>query len=120
MERSSSFFFLDMLYLRSYQALDKVLSQLDYMNLGFGRKLRSETQIKDTLTYGWGFPGGSIVKNTPVNAGDARDAGSISGLGRSSVVGRGDLLQYSCLKNPTNRGTWWATIQRVSESGMAE
>ena len=77
MERSSSFFFLDMLYLRSYQALDKVLSQLDYMNLGFGRKLRSETQIKDTLTYGWGFPGGSIVKNTPVNAGDA---GSISGL----------------------------------------
>ena len=43
--------------------MDKVLSQLDYMNLGFGRKLRSETQIKDTLTYGWGFPGGSIVKN---------------------------------------------------------
>ena len=45
-----------------------------------------------------GFPGGTVVKNLPANAGDARDTGSISGLGRSPGVGNGNLLQYSCLE----------------------
>ena len=40
-----------------------------------------------------GFPGGSVVKNPPANAGDARDLGLIPGLGRSPVVGNGNLLQ---------------------------
>ena len=39
-----------------------------------------------------------MVKNLPANAGDARDTGSISGLGRSPGVGNGNLLQYSCLE----------------------
>ena len=39
----------------------------------------------------WGFPGGSVVKNSPVNAGDARDVGSIPGSGRSLGVGNGNL-----------------------------
>ena len=44
-----------------------------------------------------------MVKNLPVNAGDARDAGSIPGSGRSPGVGNGNPLQYSYLENPINR-----------------
>ena len=48
-----------------------------------------------------------MVKNPPANAGDARDAGSISGsiLGseRSPGEGNGNPFQYSCLENPTDR-----------------
>ena len=44
-----------------------------------------------------------MVENLPANAGDARDVGSIFGLGRSSGVGNGNLLQYSCLGNPMDR-----------------
>ena len=46
-----------------------------------------------------GFPGSSEVKNLPATARDARDAGSIPGLGRSSGGGHGNPLQYSCLGN---------------------
>ena len=67
------------------------------------------------LVY-WGFTGGSVVKNLPPNAGDARDAGSVLGLGRSPRVGNGNPLQYSCLKNFMNRGAWWATVHRVAKS----
>ena len=51
-----------------------------------------------------GSPGGSVVKNPPANAGDARDAGSIPGLGRSPGGGNGKTLQYSCLENLMDRG----------------
>ena len=45
------------------------------------------------------------------------DLGSIPGLGRSSGEGNGNLLQYSCLENPMNRGAWWATgSQRVEHN----
>ena len=47
-----------------------------------------------------------VVKNLPANVGDIRDAGSIPGLGRSPGVGYGNPLQYSCLKNPIDRGAW--------------
>jgi len=50
------------------------------------------------------FPGGAAVKNPPANAGDARDVGSISGLGRSPGIGNGNPLQYSCLENSMDRG----------------
>ena len=46
-----------------------------------------------------GFPGGTVVKNPPANAGDARDASSIPGLGRSPGEGNGNPFQYSCLEN---------------------
>ena len=52
------------------------------------------------------FPGGTMVKNSPANAGDTRDVGSIPGLERSSGGGNGNLLQYSCLENPTDRRVW--------------
>ena len=55
------------------------------------------------------------VKNPPANAGDATDAGSIPGLGRSPEVGNGTPLQYSCLENPMNRGAWRATGHGVAK-----
>ena len=48
---------------------------------------------------GSGFPGGSVVKHPPANAGDAGDVGSIPGSGRSPGEGNGNPLQYSCLEN---------------------
>ena len=47
-----------------------------------------------------------MVKNLPANAGDMRNLGSIPGSGRSSGGGHGNLLQYSCLENAMDRGTW--------------
>ena len=56
------------------------------------------------------------VKNAPANAGDARDMGSILGLGRSPGEGNGSALQYSCLENSKNRGAWWDTNHGVTKS----
>ena len=50
-----------------------------------------------------GFPGGSVVKNPPANAGVAGDVGSVPGLGRFPGGGYGNPLQYSCLENPQGR-----------------
>ena len=62
-----------------------------------------------------------VVKNLFAHAGDVRDPGSmIPGLGRSPGRGHGNPLQYSCLKNPTDRGAWWAIVYRVSELDMTE
>ena len=63
-----------------------------------------------------GFPGGAMVKNPPANAGDMRDTGSIPGLGRCPGERNGNPLQYSCLENPIDRGTWWATVHGVAKS----
>ena len=76
----------------SYQSLTNSLE---------GCKIKSDVVIK------LGFPGGSVVKNTPVYAGDARDSASIPGSGRSPGVGNGNLLENSCLVNPMDGGAWW-------------
>ena len=59
-----------------------------------------------------GFPGGSVVKKSTCQAGDA---GSIPGLGRSPGEGNGNPLQYSCLGNPMDRGVWWATVHGAAQ-----
>ena len=61
-----------------------------------------------------------VVKSLPANAGDARDAGSIPGLGRSPGGGNGNPLQYSYLENRTDRGAWWDTIHRITGSNRTE
>ena len=55
-----------------------------------------------------------VVKNPPAKAGNLRDAASIPGLGRSPGGGHGNLLQYSCLENPMDRGAWQATVHGVT------
>ena len=59
-----------------------------------------------------------VVKNPHANAGDIRDADLIPGLGRFPGGGHGRPLQYSCLKNPIDRGL--ASYHRVAESKTAE
>ena len=58
-------------------------------------------------------PGGSDGKESTCNAGDL---GSIPGLGRSPEEGNGYPLQYSCLENSMDRGTWQATVHGVTKS----
>ena len=62
------------------------------------------------------FPSGTVVKNSPVSAGDAGDSGSVPGLGRSPGRGNGNPLQYSCLKKSCGRGAWRATVHGITES----
>ena len=57
-----------------------------------------------------------MVKNQLANAEDIRDMGSIPGSGRSPGGGHGNPLQYSSLKNPMDRGAWWAIVHRVTKS----
>ena len=57
------------------------------------------------------FPDNSLVKNLPANSGDV---GSIPDSGRSSGIGNGNPLQYSCLGNPMNRRAWGATVHWVA------
>ena len=58
-----------------------------------------------------------MVKNLPMMQGDG---GSIPGLGRSPGEGNGNPLQYSCLVNSMDRGTWRATVHGVAKSQMTE
>ena len=66
--------------------------------------------------YIWASQVVLVVKNPPASAGDVRDMGLIPGLGRSPGGGHGNPLQYSCLKNLMDRGSWWATVHRVARS----
>ena len=60
------------------------------------------------ITVIWAFQVVLVIKNPPAIAGDIRDLGSIPGSGRSPGGGHGNLLQYSYLENPMDRGAWWA------------
>ena len=69
-----------------------------------------------TLLCHWTSQVAQVVKNSPDNAGDKRDTGSIPGLERSPGEGNGNPLQYSCLENPMDRGAWRATVHGVAKS----
>ena len=58
--------------------------------------------VLNSVSLTLGFPGGSVVKNSPASAGDVS---SIPGLGRSPGEGNGNPLQYSCLENAMDRRT---------------
>ena len=60
-----------------------------------------------------GFPGGSVVKNPPANAGGEN---SIPGSGRSLEERNGNSLQYSCLENSMDRGAWQAIVHGAAKS----
>ena len=71
------------------------------------------SEQKFNSTYISDFPGGSDGKVSAYNAGDL---GLIPGLGRYPGEGSGNPFQYSCLKNPMDRGAWWATVHGVTKS----
>ena len=57
-----------------------------------------------------------MVKNPPAKAGDAGDAGSIPGLGRSPAREHGYPLLYSGLEKSMDRGAWWTTVQGIPKN----
>ena len=68
------------------------------------KEMRNHKNNVEPNHFSLGFSGGTVVKNLPAFAGDARDAGLISGLGRSPGGRNGNVFQYSCLEKSTDRG----------------
>ena len=64
-------------------------------------------------TSGLAISGSSDRKESTCKVGDP---GLITGLGRTPGEGHGTPPQYSCLKNSTDRGAWWATVHEVTKS----
>ena len=73
-------------------------------------RIQVSTTSLQVSTNRLGFLRGSVAKNMPANAEDAKDAGLIPGSGRSLGVGNDNLFQYFCLENCMDRGAWWATV----------
>ena len=78
-----------------------------------GSKLCLLCLLQLFFSFNLDFPGGSDGKESASNSGDP---GLIPGSGRSSGEGDGHLLQYSCLENPMDRGSWWAAVHGVTKS----
>ena len=67
-----------------------------------------------------GFPGGTVVKNTPANAGGERNSGLNPGSGRVPGGGNDNPFQYSCLENSIDKGAWQPVVHGVAESDTIE
>ena len=63
-----------------------------------------------------GSPGVLVLKNQPVNAGDAGDMDFLPGSGRAPGGGHDNSLQYSCLENPMDRGTLQVRVYGVAKN----
>ena len=59
-----------------------------------------------------GFPGDSVIKNTPANT---EDASLILGSGKSPGGAKGNPLWYFCLENSMDRGAWWAIVHGATK-----
>ena len=81
-------------------------------NPGLGRYIHWRKDRLPSLVF-LGFPAGSVSKESVFSAGDL---GLIPGLGRCPGEGHGNPLQYSCLENSMDRGSWWATVHGVAKS----
>ena len=71
--------------------------------------------LEKVWAYSADFQVALVIKNPPASAGDVRDLGLVPGLGRSPGEGNGNPLQYFCLENPMDRGTWWTTVHGVTK-----
>ena len=106
---------MDLLKQEQLQASHKLKEErCNFVPENFKEGLWTIQQI-DTL-YILSFPGCSVVKNLPANAGDAGDSGSIPGSGRYPGGRNSNPTQYSGQENPMDRGVWWVTVHRVAQS----
>ena len=78
-----------------------------------GKRVRQSCILSPHL-FNLDFPGGSVEKNLPANAGDVENMGSTPGLGKLPGEGNGNPVWYSCLENPMDRGVWWAIVHGVT------
>ena len=79
--------------------------------MSFSENIHNRKNYKENHKY-YLFSDDLVLKNPPAKAGNA---GLIPGLGRSPGGGNGNILQYSCLGNPTDREAWWATVHGVKK-----
>ena len=79
------------------------------------KQKKHTTHFISTLKH-WASQLAPVVKNPPVNVGDARDADLIPGLRRSPEVGNDNPLQYSCPENSMDRGAWRTTVHGAAKS----
>ena len=86
-----------------------LLASQCYVNKVF-RNRKTNTVCVSIYT---GFPGSWVSNESACNSGDVD---SIPGSGRSPGEGNGNLLQYSCLRNPTDRRAWWAPVHGAPKS----
>ena len=96
-----------------YTGTDQSINNTDKRIKGKGTQSFQLMKKKFLTQPNTRLPGGSEVKASACNA---RDLGSIPGLGRSPGKGNGNPLQYSCLENPMDRGAWWAAVHGVAKS----
>ena len=68
------------------------------------------------MCYIWASQVALVVENSPANAGDIGDSGSIPGSGRFLWRRAWQPTRYSCLENPMHREAWHATVHRVTKS----
>ena len=71
--------------------------------------------IKNWLSYCRGFPGSSVVKSPPANAGDVD---STPGLRRFPQRRKWQSTSVSLLRNPMDRGTWRATVHGITKESV--
>ena len=76
-------------------------------------EVEKKKKICNSFEREGGFPNGSAGKESACNA---ENTGLIPGLQRSPIEGNGNPLEFSCLKNPMDRGAWWATVHGVANS----
>ena len=89
--------------------------QDQYQRLGFSASRCADRYLMTCSKDAQGFPGGSVLKNPPADAGDV---GSIPGLGRSPGEGNGNPLQDSCPGNPMDREAWQPTVSAWSQKSQ--
>ena len=94
------------------ETMDKLASLISRMQ-GFTRNLPQSSSPNYWLQM---FPSGSVIKTLPANVRDAGDQGLTPGSGRSIRAGNDNPLQYSCLKNPMDKGAWQATAPASQKS----
>ena len=84
-------------------------------------KLRQrEKVICQAIGFLRGLPRWLSSEESTYNAGNTGDMGLVPGSGRSPGGRHDNPLQYSCLENPTDRGTWRASVHRVVELDRTE
>ena len=90
---------------------------LEWVAIPFSR-VSSQPRDQTRISYVLHWQAGSLLLELPdkESAGNSGDLGSIPGLGRSLRGGNGDPFQCSCLGNPMDRGTWWATVMGSQKS----